>query len=130
MSSISLPSSLGNSPPTPSNGFFPSSSKQCNYPHHRSPVDVITDSSYLQSNGSFHSSDEKDHIPEGLLSKSMYYAHESFEIVCFQLTNWYTRISLLIGYLMMLLLTLIFLTIAGYFDLNTWGTLQFEQEKR
>ena len=117
-STRSLSSSSDNSPPS-SRGFF-SSRHHPNYTHPRHPHGFTTDSNYFEDNRSFNSSDENDHLPEGFLPVTMFYAREGLETVCFQLTNWYTRISLLIGYLMILLLTLLFLTIAGYFDLNTW----------
>lgn len=129
MTSTPLLSSPGNSSPS-SNEFLPSSRNQCKYAHQRSPHGFLPDSSYLQSNSSFNSFDENDRKPEGLVSTLMYYAWEGLEAACFQLTNWYTRISLLIGYLILLLLTLIFLTFAGYFDLNTWRTRPFEQQNR
>lgn len=109
MFSRSLSSRSSNSP-TSSDAFF--SSPHANY-------DINPNSNHHQNNTNTNSLDENERIPEGIVPISLYIVREVWESVCYQLTNWYTRISLLIGYLMILLLTFIFLYIAGYFELVT-----------
>lgn len=47
--------------------------------------------------------------------------NEVAEGLRYQVLNWYTRLALFIGYLLIFLLTLVLLLSAGYFDLTTWG---------
>lgn len=47
--------------------------------------------------------------------------NEVAEGLLYQVLNWYTRLALFIGYLLIFLLTLILLLSAGYFDLTTWS---------
>lgn len=106
---MSLSSSSRNSPLSSDTIFSP---RHSNYV-------LSPNTNHFQNDSNTYSLDENDHIPEGFVPASLYIVREVCESVCFQLTNWYTRIALLIGYLMILLLTFIFLIIANYFEPST-----------